>query len=63
MNASDPQFVYMTLVLPGMFGLTLVGEGVYKLAQKKLGGWIGIISGVVFIGIVIVGFLLLSGMM
>ncbi len=61
MKANDPQLIYMVLVLPCLFGLTLVGEGVYKLTQERAVGWFNIAMGVVFILVVVVAFFMLSG--
>jgi uncharacterized protein (DUF58 family) len=53
MNATDPQFLYMMLVLPTLFGLTLVGEGLNKILKDEHMGWLSIIFGVMFIAVVI----------
>lgn len=57
MKPTDPQFLYMILVLPTLFGLTLVGEGISKLLHEENGGWISLIFGALFIGMVIFAFL------
>jgi hypothetical protein len=51
----DPQFFYMMLALPALFGITLVGEGIYKMNHYE-SGWINIASGVVFLCVVAFGF-------
>ena len=51
MNSTDPQFLYMILILPGLFGLSLIGEGVIKIVKEEISGWISIMIGVVFIGL------------
>lgn len=61
MKADDPQLIYMVLVLPCLFGLTLVGEGVYKLTQERQIGWFNIVMGVVFILVVVAAFFMLTG--
>ena len=48
MKSTDPQFIYMILVLPSLFGLTLMGEGIYKCAHEE---WSGLIS--IFFGILL----------
>lgn len=53
MNASDPQFLYMVLVLPTLFGLTLVGEGLNKILKSEAAGWLSLVFGILFIGVVI----------
>jgi len=52
----------MVLILPCLFGLTLVGEGVYKLTQERTVGWFNIAMGMVFMVVVGVAFFMLQGM-
>jgi len=61
MNPSEPQFIYMVLILPSLFGLTLVGEGMNKVINEHPVGWVSILSGVCFIVVVIFAYFLLSG--
>jgi len=58
--ASDPQFLMMMLILPSLFGFTLIGEGVGKLMNYDNHGWIGIGSGSLFLVIIVISFLLLT---
>ena len=60
MLSSDPQFLYMILVLPSLFGLTLVGDGLNKIMHEESGGIISIAFGLIFIGIVIFAYLFFS---
>ena len=53
MNPTEPQFLYMILVLPSLFGLTLIGEGLNKVLKNETQGWLSIIFGALFIGVVI----------
>lgn len=57
MKPSDPQFLYMILVLPTLFGLTLVGEGLNKVLKEENAGWLSIVFGILFIGVVIFAYL------
>jgi hypothetical protein len=57
---NDPQFLYMILVLPSLFGLTLVGEGVYKLLHEEWSGVVSIVFGFIFLGGVIFTYLFFS---
>ncbi|MBI5356564.1 hypothetical protein HZB78_03040 [Candidatus Collierbacteria bacterium] len=61
MSASDPQVLFMVLVLPSLFGLTLVGEGLNKIMQSEKAGWVSIIFGVIFIAVVLVAYVMISG--
>ncbi|MFH2019397.1 MAG: hypothetical protein ABII80_02190 [bacterium] len=57
--ASDPQVLVMIIVLPGFFGLSLVGEGVYKLMNYDKRGWIGIIVGSSFLLLILLTYLMI----
>lgn len=61
MNASDPQFLYIALILPSLFGLTLIGEGLNKIFRAELAGIASIIFGILFVAIVIFSYMFLSG--
>jgi len=54
---TEPQFIYMILVLPTLFGLTLVGEGLNKVLKDEKAGWISIVFGILFILVVIFFFI------
>ena len=60
MNTSDPQFLYMILVLPTLFGLTLLGEGLNKIAHEEWNGILSVIFGLMFIGVVIFAYFFFS---
>lgn len=63
MTASDPQFLYMILILPSLFGLTLIGDGLNKVVHDERGGVFGIIFGVLFIGVVVFAYFFFSSYM
>ncbi len=60
MSTLDPQFLYMILVLPSLFGLTLLGEGISKIAHEEKNGIISVIFGFMFIGVVAFAYLFFS---
>jgi uncharacterized protein (DUF58 family) len=60
MNPQDPQFLYMVLILPSLFGLTLIGEGLNKILKNELAGWLSIIFGFLFIGVVVFAYWFIS---
>ena len=62
MNPYDPQFLYMVLILPSLFGLTLIGEGLNKVLKSELAGWVSIFFGFLFVLVVIFAYFLISGM-
>ncbi len=52
MILSDPRFLYMILVLPTLFGVTLVGEGVNKVVHHEMYGVLNIFFGFLFLFVV-----------
>lgn len=61
MNGSiDAQMFYVMLALPTLFGLTLLGEGVYRMCRYEP-GWFNILLGSVFLVIVAFGYFYLRG--
>jgi hypothetical protein len=60
MLPTDPQFLYMILILPSLFGLTLIGEGLHKIINEEWAGFISIIFGIAFIGVVVFAYLFFS---
>lgn len=61
MDLAGTQGLFMILVLPSMFGFTLVAEGVWKVLHQHLSGFVSIIFGLMFVAAVGVGWLLFSG--
>jgi hypothetical protein len=57
---TDPQFLYMILVLPSLFGLTLLGEGINKIIHEEWNGVLSVIFGLMFIGAVVFAYLFFS---
>lgn len=57
---TDPQFLYMILVLPSLFGLTLVGEGLNKIFHQEWSGLISLIFGIAFIAVVVFAYFFFS---
>jgi len=50
----------MILILPSLFGLTLIGEGLNKIVHEEWSGLISIVFGLAFIGMVVFAFLFFS---
>lgn len=57
---TDPQFLYMILVLPSLFGLTLLGEGLNKVIHEEKAGIVSIAFGLGFLGIVVFTYIFFS---
>ncbi|HLE48949.1 MAG TPA: hypothetical protein VI819_02885 [Patescibacteria group bacterium] len=60
MNPNDPQFIYLILVLPALFGMVLIGDGTNKLIHNHEHGLISLIFGITFLAIVVLGYLFFS---
>jgi len=59
-SSTDPQFLYMMLILPSLFGLTLIGEGIYKCVHEEWNGMVSVFFGMVFITMVVFAYLFFS---
>lgn len=62
MTIADSQMFYVMLALPTLFGLTLLGEGMYKMLHYE-SGWISVFMGCMFLAIVAFGFFYLRGIL
>ena len=60
MSINDPQFYYIFLVLPSLFGITLIGEGLYKISKGQWNGLINLVLGIIFIAFVVVAYFMFS---
>ena len=58
--SNESSFVMMILVIPVLFGVTLMCDGISKLVSYEPKGWFGIISGTLFITVVIFGYMYLK---
>lgn len=58
MSLSEPEFLYLALVLPSLFALTLIAEGVHKILKKE-SGWISLVLGVGFLIVIVFSYLLI----
>ena len=56
----DAQMFYVMLALPTLFGLTLLGEGVYKMTHYE-SGWMNVVLGCIFLSMVAFGYFYLMG--
>ncbi|MBU0998284.1 hypothetical protein KJ570_02045, partial [Patescibacteria group bacterium] len=54
------QFYYIFLVLPSIFGITLIGEGIYKVSKEEWNGLVSIVLGLIFIAFVIVSYFMFT---
>jgi len=49
MTTNDPQFLFITLILPSLTGLVLIAEGLGKIIKSEMQGWLSTIVGIIFI--------------
>ena len=52
MNPSQPEFIYIALILPSLFALTLIAEGVNKILRQEP-GWVSLTLGSLFIALIV----------
>jgi len=57
MSLKEPEFLYLALVLPSLFALTLIAEGVHKILKKE-SGWISLFLGIGFLLVMIASYFL-----
>lgn len=57
----DTQLMFVVLALPALFGLTFVGEGVYRISHYE-SGIFNIIMGTIVLACVAFGYFYLNGM-
>lgn len=50
MDSSDPGLLFLGLVLPCLFALTLIAEGAWKISQHA-SGWVSLLLGLGVIGL------------
>ncbi|OGK16625.1 hypothetical protein A2690_03355 [Candidatus Roizmanbacteria bacterium RIFCSPHIGHO2_01_FULL_39_12b] len=56
MTLASSEFLYVGFVLPMLFALTLVGEGIYKIAKNEE-GYLTFILGIIFLIGVVLGYI------
>lgn len=57
---TDSTYLMILLILPSLFGLTLIGEGVNRVMCYEPKGWINVCLGSLFVVIIILAYLLMS---
>jgi hypothetical protein len=56
MDPTSPEFLYIGFILPMLFALTLVGEGIYKITKEQE-GYYTFLLGLIFLLGIILGYL------
>lgn len=60
MDFTDSSFLLTLFILPSLFGLTLIGEGVNKIMNYDNRGWVTVCTGSFFVIILIIAFFIMS---
>ncbi len=60
MSINDPQFYYIFLVIPFLFGITLIGEGIYKISKEEWNGLVNIVFGLICIAFVVISYFMFT---
>jgi len=56
------QMFYVMMALPTLFGLTLLTEGMYKIAHYE-SGWVSVFVGCIFLALVAFGYFYLRALL
>lgn len=57
---TDSSFLMMLFILPSLFGLSLIGDGVGKIMNYDNRGWVGVSIGSIFVIIIILAYFMMS---
>lgn len=60
MYSLDAHMLYMLLAMPALFGLSLMGEGFYKMTKYET-GWGNMALGCLFLALVAFSYFYMSG--
>ncbi len=53
MNLSGPGITYLLMVIPTLFALVVVGQGVYKISHEESDGGVVLTFGIIFLFVVV----------
>lgn len=56
MDLSGPGLSYILLVIPSLFAVAVIGQGISNLSQNDKGGWIPVSFGAIFIVLILVAY-------
>lgn len=56
MNLSGPGITYLLMVIPTLFALVVVGQGIYKISKEESDGGLVLVFGIVFFIIVVAAY-------
>lgn len=53
MNLSGPGITYLLMVIPALFALVVVGQGIYKISKEESDGGVVLTFGIIFLLVVV----------
>lgn len=56
MNLSGPGITYLLMVIPTLFALVVVGQGVYKISKEESDGGVVLTFGIIFLVVVVAAY-------
>ncbi|MEK7141270.1 MAG: hypothetical protein AAB800_01855 [Patescibacteria group bacterium] len=56
MNLSGPGITYLLMVIPTLFALVVVGQGVYKISKEESDGGLILTFGIIFLLVVVAAY-------
>jgi len=58
MNLSGPGITYLLMVIPTLFALVVIGQGIYKVTKQESDGGVVVGFGVVFLALIAAAYFL-----
>lgn len=56
MNLSGPGITYLLMVIPTLFALVVVGQGIYKISKEESDGGLILTFGIIFLLVVVAAY-------
>lgn len=56
----NAQFIYLILIIPGIFGITLFADGIYKVMKGQENALITTLFGIMFLAVVVFSYFFFS---
>ncbi|MDP1722222.1 MAG: hypothetical protein Q8L37_03355 [Candidatus Gottesmanbacteria bacterium] len=56
MNLNGPGITYLLMVIPTLFALIVVGQGVYKISKEESDGGLVLTFGIIFLLVVVAAY-------
>lgn len=56
MNLTGPGITYLLMVIPTLFALVVVGQGVYKVSKEESDGGVVLAFGIIFLLVVVAAY-------